>query len=76
MLENLGSIPNPMAAMPGFEAMRKQQEAFMKTILGGVPGWSSSGPEKEEGGDSGATADELAQIKKQLAELQKKLAKL
>lgn len=73
MLENLSSFPNPMAAMPGFEAMRKQQEAFMKSMMGGIPGWNSTGPATEDEGKSG---DEIADIKKQLAELQKKLSKL
>ncbi|MEY4983762.1 MAG: polyhydroxyalkanoate synthesis repressor PhaR [Pseudomonadota bacterium] len=78
MMENFSSFPNPMAAMPGFEAMRKQQEAFMKTFMGGLPGWGGSGPAAGDG-DAAAPAgkdEELAQIKKQLAELQAKLSKL
>ena len=75
ILGNIGGIPNPLTAMPGFEAMRKQQEAFMKTMLGGVPGWASSGPAKEDG-QTQASGDEIAAIKKQLEELQKKLSKL
>lgn len=71
----MGGIPNPLAAMPGFDAMRKQQEAFMKTMLGGVPGWASSGPAKEDD-DTPTSSDEIAAIKKQLEELQKKLSKL
>jgi polyhydroxyalkanoate synthesis repressor PhaR len=74
MVENLSAFPNPMAAMPGFEAMRKQQEAFLKSMMGGMPGWGGSGPAPEE--DSPAKADDLAEIKKQLAELQSKLNKL
>lgn len=74
MMGNLGVLPNPMAAMPGFDLMRKQQEAFMKTMMNGVPGWSGSGPEPEK--DDATSAEDLAQIKKQLAELQKKLSKL
>lgn len=74
MMENFAGFPNPMASMPGFEAMRKQQEAFMKTVMGGMPGWGASGPERED--DKPATQDELEQIKKQLAELQTKLSKL
>jgi len=74
MMGNLGVLPNPMAAMPGFDLMRKQQEAFMKTMMSGVPGWSGSGPEPEK--DEATSAEDLAQIKKQLAELQKKLSKL
>ena len=78
MLENLTNFPNPMASMPGFDAMRKQQEAFMKTMMGGLPGWSSTGPAPDDEGRTpeGGTSDELAAIKKQLAELQAKLSKL
>jgi hypothetical protein len=57
--------------------MRKQQEAFMKTMMGGVPGWSGSGPAAEpEAKPAGDAAAELAEIKKQFAELQKKLSQL
>lgn len=37
---------NPMAKLPGFEAMRAQQEAFFKAMTGGFAG--SSGPAKDE----------------------------
>lgn len=73
MMENLTVFPNPMAAVPGFETLRKRQEAFLKTMMGGVPGWSGSGPGKE---DEASSPDDIAEIKKQLAELQKKLSKL
>ncbi len=75
MMGNLGVLPNPMAAMPGFDLMRKQQEAFMKTMMAGVPGWGGSGPAKDEG-EATSSAEDLAQIRKQLAELQQKLSKL
>ncbi len=74
IMDNLGGIANPMAAMPGFDAMRKQQEAFMKTMMGGVPGWPPTVPVREE--EPATNAEDLAQIKRQLAELQKKLSKL
>jgi polyhydroxyalkanoate synthesis repressor PhaR len=73
VLENMGTIPSPLMAMPGFEAMRKQQEAFMKTMMGGVPGWSQPAPEAKS---ETTTAEELAEIKRQFAELQKKLSQL
>lgn len=77
MMENLNSFPNPMSAMPGFDAMRKQQEAFMKSVMGGMPAWPGSGPARDEAEtDTASGAEDLAQIKKQLAELQKKLSKL
>ena len=75
LMENLTAIPNPLAAVPGFEAMRKQQEAFLKTMMGGMPGWAGSGPAKEEEAPASAP-DDIAEIKQQLAELQKKLSKL
>ena len=74
VIENMNAIPNPLTAMPGFAMMKKQQEAFMKTMMGGVPGWGASGPAKEEAAQD--PAEELAEIKKQFAELQKKLSKL
>jgi len=79
IMENLNVIPNPLTAMPGFDAMRKQQEAFMKTMMGGMPampGWSGSGPAPDGEVTPGSSADELAQIRRQLAELQKKLSKM
>ncbi len=73
----MGGIPNPMASIPGFDLMKKQQEAFLKTMMGGVPGWSGSGPAPEvEEPAAQSSADELAEIKKQFADLQKKLSKL
>ncbi|MDE3123020.1 MAG: polyhydroxyalkanoate synthesis repressor PhaR [Paracoccaceae bacterium] len=72
MMENFAGIPNPMAAMPGFEAMQRQQQAFMKSMMAGWPS-AASGPQAEEKDDK---SDELDQIKKQLADLQSKLSKL
>jgi polyhydroxyalkanoate synthesis repressor PhaR len=76
VLENLSALPNPMAAVPGFEALRKQQEAFLKTMMGGLPGWGASGPGREDEAPAPSSADDLSEIKKQLAELQQKLSKL
>lgn len=70
MVENMAAM-NPMAKMPGFEAMRAQQEQFIKAMTGGM-----GVPRDEEGDDSGDAEDELAEIKKQLADLQSKLNKL
>ena len=38
---------NPMAKLPGFEAMRAQQEAFFKAMTGGFTA-GSSGPAKDD----------------------------
>ena len=75
MMDNLSAFPNPLAAVPGFDALKKQQEAFLKTMMGGLPGWAGSGPAKDEEPPA-TSSDDLADIKKQLAELQKKLSKL
>ena len=73
MMENMSTM-NPMSNMPGFDAMQAQQQAFLKAMTGGLSGgWS--GPDKEEGAAPEAKED-LDDIKKQLAELQKKLSKL
>ena len=76
VIENLAVVPNPLGALPGFDAMRKQQEAFLKSIIGGLPGWNGSGPGKEGGDAAADPATELAEIKRQFAELQQKLSKL
>ena len=73
IVENLTTIPNPLTSMPGFDAMRKQQEAFMKTMMGGLP-WAGAGTKPEEG--AADAPEDLAEIKRQVAELQKKLSKL
>ncbi len=60
-------------AMPGFEAMQAQQEAFLKAMTGGM-NWGTTQPsEPSAKPDEG---EELDDIKKQLAELQDKLSKL
>ena len=70
MMENMTAV-NPMASMPGFEAMRAQQQAFMKAMMGGMmPTATRAGSAPREG------ADELGDIKRQLAELQEKLSKM
>ena len=80
MMEGFGGIKPPMAGLPGFDALRKQQEAFMKTMMAGmpgvagVPGWGGTGPAPETTEEK--APEDLAEIKRQLAELQQKLSKL
>ena len=74
MMENFSSFPNPMANVPGFDALRKQQEAFLKSMMGGVPAWNGTTPAREE--EPSTKPDDIADIRKQLAELQAKLSKL
>jgi polyhydroxyalkanoate synthesis repressor PhaR len=73
----MGTFPNPLASVPGFEAMRKQQEAFLKTMMAGWPqATAPEAPPKAEAAPEPGSAEELAEIKRQFAELQKKLSKL
>ncbi|KIC16732.1 MULTISPECIES: polyhydroxyalkanoate synthesis repressor PhaR [unclassified Leisingera] len=73
MVENMTAM-NPMSKMPGFEAMKAQQEAFLKAMTGGfgAAGWTG-GAEEEKSDSSG---EDLDDIKKQLAALQDKLSKM
>ncbi|WP_224813997.1 polyhydroxyalkanoate synthesis repressor PhaR [Hasllibacter sp. MH4015] len=76
IMDNMAAI-SPMASMPGFDAMRAQQEAFFKAMTGGMGTWK-----EPEGADDTPTAAEdapeqdLEAIKRQLAELQTKLSKM
>ena len=70
-MENMTKV-NPMAAMPGFDAMRAQQEAFFKAMTGGVIGAGAAAPQAAPAEES----DDLDEIKKQLNDLQSKLSKL
>ncbi|PVA11289.1 polyhydroxyalkanoate synthesis repressor PhaR [Pelagivirga sediminicola] len=75
VLENMTKA-NPMAQMPGMEAMRAQQEAFMKAMTGGLGGLGGmSARAQAEGQGRGDTGD-LDEIKAQLAELQRQLARM
>jgi len=76
MLENLASFPNPMSKMPGFEVLQRQQQAFMKTMMGGWTDQGEDAGEAQTETTKPAGRDDLDAIKKQLAELQAKLAKL
>ncbi|AKS45570.1 polyhydroxyalkanoate synthesis repressor PhaR [Octadecabacter temperatus] len=72
IMENIGST-NPLASMPGFEAMQAQQQAFMKAMTGGMMPSAAKPAEsaKAEKADEG-----LDDIKAELAALQEKLSKL
>ena len=75
MIDNLTALPPPMQAMPGLEAMQRQQRAFLKTMMAGWP--AAEGEEQAgEGGPMPAGREDLEQIKAQLAALEEKLSKL
>lgn len=80
VMENMGAI-NPMAKMPGFEAMQAQQEAFLKAMSGtwGAQGGAGAGKDGDKEGAKAADDKDdegLDEIKQQLADLQAKLSKL
>ncbi len=75
-LEQMNGVNPMMAQVPGFEALQAQQEAFLKAMTSGFPGGTSknwSAPAPEEKPDP---AEDLSDIKAQLAELQEKLSNL
>lgn len=74
ILDNMTKA-SPIGAMPGMEAMRAQQEAFMKAMTGGITGLGKM-PGQSASSDDEPEDDNLGDIKKQLAELQEKLSKL
>jgi polyhydroxyalkanoate synthesis regulator protein len=67
-MENMTQA-NPMANMPGFEAMQAQQQAFFKAMTGGMMG--ATAPKETD-----TAADDLDTIKQQLAAMQEKLSKM
>ncbi|MDQ7071122.1 MAG: polyhydroxyalkanoate synthesis repressor PhaR [Rhodobacterales bacterium] len=78
-MEKISSL-NPMAQMPGFEAMQAQQAAFLKAMTGGWSGGAAKPaeeptPEAKAEPDA-ASGEDLDEIKKQLAEMQAKLSKM
>ncbi len=75
VVENMSAI-NPIAKMPGFEALKAQQEAFLKAMTGGMTGGWSTTPEADDGDGDKKEAGDLDAIRAQLAELQDKLSKL
>ncbi|NNE79567.1 MAG: polyhydroxyalkanoate synthesis repressor PhaR [Silicimonas sp.] len=67
------SMTSPMAGMPGFEAMKAQQEAFMKAMTGGFADKGGSDDAEEKATGDG---DDLDAIRAQLAAMQEQLAKM
>lgn len=73
MMENMAKA-NPLAGMPGMEAIRAQQAAFLKAMTGQMPGMPSAPAAEDK--DKGEGGEDLDEIRKQLADLQDKLSRL
>lgn len=54
LLEQLSTLQHPMASMPGFSEMQRQQQMFLRAMMGGWTG--SSGPAPDDSGDTPAPA--------------------
>lgn len=86
MLENFSQFPNPMSSMPGFEAFKRQQELFLKALTArwdsktDASGDGPAAPDEAQSdgktGPSAETESDMKDIRRQLAELQKRISKL
>ena len=71
------SMANPMGAVPGFEAIKAQQAAWLKAMTGGMANWSAPEQDTEGAEDDGKTPpSELEEIRAQLAAMQEQLQKM
>ena len=80
MVENISAM-SPMSQVPGFDALKQQQEAFLKAMTSGLPaglagGWGSPVAAAEDTSAKEGSGEDLDAIKRQLSELQEKLSKL
>ena len=73
MVENMTKA-NPLSGVPGLDAIRAQQEAFLKAMTGGLA--SAAGQAAEPTPKNTTSGEDLDEIKTQLADLQDKLSKL
>lgn len=64
-----------MSNMPGFDAMRRQQQAFMETMMSGLGG-SAATSKRAAPAEPEAEDEDLSQIRRQLAALESKLNKM
>ncbi|GIR85057.1 MAG: polyhydroxyalkanoate synthesis repressor PhaR [Rhodobacterales bacterium] len=74
MLENISSSNT----LPGFEAIKAQQEAFLAAFSNGFGNWpmQTSSKEGTAGDEVNNKTEELDAIKKQLSDLQEQLSKM
>ena len=65
-------MAKPMVGLPGFDQIKEQQAAFMKSMMGG---WSAPSQDDEPSSNS-SEPSELDAIKQQLADMQAALSKM
>ena len=68
------TMSSPMTSMPGFDAMRAQQEAFLKAMTGNFANATSDNSDEkaEDTSDLDAIRNQLAAMQEQLAKMGKK----
>jgi len=88
MMEGVSPFGNPIATLPGFEELGRQQEAIMRGMMSGwntaMGNGSEPPPRPAPPADDAAPADaapvsrdeDLDEIRRQLADLQSRLARL
>ncbi|WP_299363134.1 polyhydroxyalkanoate synthesis repressor PhaR [uncultured Paracoccus sp.] len=81
MMEQMTQLKSPMAAMPGFEALQRQQKLFLRAMMGGWTLPAGSSGTEPDGADADTAArkdapDDMEAIRRQLADLQSKISKL
>lgn len=78
IMENMAAMSSSsrMSSMPGFDQLQRQQQAFLKAMMGGWRG-GSSGPASDDADDAdGNGKGDMEDIRRQLAALQDKISKL
>jgi polyhydroxyalkanoate synthesis repressor PhaR len=75
LMQNMESI-NPMAKIPGFDAITAQQEAFFKAMTSGFGAKPSTTSTESKTPETVTPKDDLSEIKSQLSALQEQLNKL
>ncbi|MFV0293335.1 MAG: polyhydroxyalkanoate synthesis repressor PhaR [Paracoccus sp. (in: a-proteobacteria)] len=79
MMENMAAMSSgQMSTVPGFDQIQRQQQAFLKAMMGSWPGASSGPAPDEENADAPMDSgkDDMDEIRRQLAALQERISRL
>lgn len=80
MLEQLTALQHPMASMPGFAEMQRQQQAFLRAMMAGwtgpALGAGDPSPSATRAQSDAPPSSEAEDIRRQLAELQTRISRL
>lgn len=73
VMENMTTMPGPMASMPGFEQLQRQQQAFLQAMIGN---WRSAAGNPQSAEPASEDAADMDDIRRQLSALQDRISKL